>query len=510
MDEHSPKSTPFDTEWRGRPTAPPPVTDLAWDASRARAFGDEMLGLWTELLARLDSLPVGRDTLANDVRAAVTREVPAEAMPSAELVRLLRTLAFEHSTYTGAPGFMGYISGSGTIPGAAADLLAAALNQNVGGWRLSPGATEIELSLGRWFAARLGLPSTAGGYVTSGGAMTAFIALKAARDARAGWAIRRDGVSAGPPLTMYASSEVHHVNERAADMLGLGTAAVRSIPVDEGFRMRVEPLRLAIERDIQAGNRPFAVVATAGTVTTGAIDPLDEIADVCQEHGLWMHVDGAYGGVAAMTDELRPLFRGIERADSIALDPHKWLYTPLSGGAIVVRDMQNLADAFAIEPTYIQEDKEYSGRGVDILTLGPQFSRGFHALKIWVSLLAHGWDAYQRRIAHDVALARYLYDCAAVHPELEVMGAPPPLSIACFRYVPPALRGDAAAGFYLDRLNERLMMELQLGGRVFPSNAVIDGRYGIRACVVNFRTEAPDIDALLAEAIERGRRLHAG
>jgi glutamate/tyrosine decarboxylase-like PLP-dependent enzyme len=273
--------------------------------------------------------------------------------------------------------------------------------------------------------------------------------------------------------------------------------------------MRTDSLRAAIARDLRNGYKPIVVVGTAGTVATGAIDPLDEIADVCAEHGLWFHVDGAYGGVAALTDSLRPLFRGIERADSVALDPHKWLYTPHSSGAVVVRDFHAFADAFAIEPSYVHEDKESTGRGIDLFALGPQFSRGFHALKIWVSLLAHGWNAYQRRIAHDVELARYAFESAAAHPELETVGPEPALSIACFRYVPRELRGDASAEAYLNRLNERLMAELQLGGRVYPSNAVIGGTFAIRACIVNFRTEAEDIDALIGEAVERGRGLHA-
>jgi glutamate/tyrosine decarboxylase-like PLP-dependent enzyme len=244
-------------------------------------------------------------------------------------------------------------------------------------------------------------------------------------------------------------------------------------------------------------------------VSTGAIDPLDEIAEICAEHDLWMHVDGAYGGVAALTDALKPLFQGIERADSVALDPHKWLYTPHSSGLIVVRDFHHLGDAFSIDPSYVHDDKELTGRGIDLYALGPQFSRGFHALKVWVSLLAHGWDAYERRISHDVALARYAYDSARANPALEVVGPPPPLSIACFRYVPRELRGDPSAELYLNRLNERLMAELQLAGRVFPSNAVLDGRFALRACIVNFRTEAEDIDALIALAAETGAALHA-
>ncbi len=502
--ERLPSADPSD------PHPPEPVRDLAWDADRARRLGADVVGMWGELLERIAELPVGTRRTADEVRAVVTREIPGEPLSSPELEQVLRDIVFGDSTRTGHPGFMAYITGAGTVPGAAADLLAAALNQNVGAWRLAPVATEIELYLGRWFAQRLGLPERAGGFVTSGGAMAAFTALKAARDARAGWSIRDLGVRGGPPLTFYASAQVHDVNSRAADMLGIGREAVRTIPVDDQLRMRVDVLRDAIDRDVRNGCRPVAVIATAGTVSTGAIDPLSDIADICAEFGVWMHVDGAYGGVAACTDALRPLFAGIERADSIALDPHKWLYTPHSGGMVLVRDMQHLADAFAIEPSYVFEDKALTGRGVDLYALGPQFSRGFHALKIWISLLAHGWNAYERRIAHDVALARYLHARVLAHPELEPVGPEPALSIACFRYVPPGVAAGAEGETYLNRLNERLMAELQMGGRVYPSNAKIDGRFALRACIVNFRTEAVDIDALVAEAVERGRGLHAG
>ena len=489
--------------------APAPVTDLDWDAGRTRELGEATVELWTELVAGLREMPIGLRTTAEEVRARVTRPIPDEPLPLPELMDHLRTLVFEASCQTGHPGFVAYISGSGTLPGAAADLIAAAINQNLGGSRLSPGATEIEQHLMRWFADRLGLPASAGGLLTSGGAMANFIGLKAARDARAGFDVRAQGVLAGPPLAFYSSDEAHVVNERAADMLGLGRDAVRHIATDAAQRMRVDALEAAIHADLSAGVRPVAVVATAGTVGTGAIDPLDEIADLCAAHDIWLHVDGAYGGIAAMVDSLKPAFRGIERADSIAFDPHKWLYTPHSGGGLVVRDLRRLADSFAVNPSYIFDDPELTRRGGDFLNLGPQFSRGFQALKVWVSLLAHGWGAYSRRIAHDVALARWLHARAAARPEFEVVGGTPPLSIACFRYVP----ADAPAGDrreeYLDRLNERLMLELQLDGRVFPSNAVVAGRFLLRACIVNFRTEAADLERLLDIAAELGARLHA-
>lgn len=487
---------------------PEPVKDLDWEPVRARAFGEGVLDIWETFLAELRTLPVARRHGTEEVRRAVLRDVPAEPLDRRALLAYLREIVLEHSTYPGHPGFMAYVTGAGTVPGAAADLLAAAVNQNVGGWRLAPAATEIELFLLSWFGKKFGLGDRAGGLLTSGGAMANLIALKLARDAKAGFDVNRAGVAAGPHLALYASTEVHAVIERAAAMLGLGTDALRQVPVDKRFRMEVGRLEEMIRRDLQEGRRPIAVVASAGTVSTGAIDPLPEVAAVCAEHDLWFHVDGAYGAVAALTEELQPLFRGLEHADSIAFDPHKWLYTPHSGGALAVRDPRLLKKSFSAAPSYIHEDKALTRRGVDFAGMGPQFSRSFSALKIWTSLLAHGWSAYERRICHDVALARYLHERAKEHPALEPIGEPT-LSIACFRYVPPdLLRGRQRKG-YLNRLNERLMAEIQMDGRVYPSNAVLNGRFVLRACIVNFRTEAEQIDLLLEVAAELGAALDA-
>jgi aromatic-L-amino-acid decarboxylase len=489
---------------RGDP--PRPVTDLDWSADRARRFADRTADLWQEFLTRLSSLPVSGSWGTKQVADGVVLPVPEEPMPEDELFEYLRQVAFDWSMYPGHPRFMAYISGAGTVPGAPADLLAAGLNMNVGGWRLAPSATEIELALVRWFADLFGLPGAAGGLMVSGGAMANFVALKAARDTKAPWDIRNRGVAAGPPLRVYASTEVHVVTDRAADMLGLGTDAARKIPVDGEYRIRVDLLKEAIREDREAGFLPIAVVASAGTVATGAIDPLEEIAHVCADEGLWYHVDAAYGGPAVLADDLRPLFSGIERADSIAFDPHKWLYTPHSGGCVLVRDASTLVMSFAALAAYVYEDKELSGHGMDLGMMGPQFSRGFQALKVWVSLLAHGTKAYGRRISHDAELARYMGTRVEERPELE-LACPVSLSICCFRYVPPGLTDSPDGEEYLNRLNQRLMTQIQLDGRAFCSNAVLDGRFVLRACIVNFRTEADDVEALLDVAAELGASL---
>jgi aromatic-L-amino-acid/L-tryptophan decarboxylase len=491
---------------------PRPADDLSWPIDKARDMGARALSLWAEFLEKLPSLPVSRVWKGRDLARELDLHVPDGPTSLDGVMGMLRTLLFETSMYPGHPRFMAYVTGPGTIPGTLADLLGAVLNANVGGYRLAPAATEMEQFLTRWFACELfGLPLGAGGIMVSGGAMANFVALKAARDRTMGYDVRARGVAGGgtdPRVAWYASTEVHAVVDRAADMLGLGSAMVRKIGTDASGRMDIEKLRAAILEDLSKGIRPAVAIGTAGTVATGVIDPLAQIADTCRLHDMWFHVDGAYGGLAVMAPALRPLFHGIERADSIAFDPHKWLYTPHSGGCVVVRDLQLLADSFAVHATYVHDDKERTGNGIDQAMLGPQFSRGFQALKVYVSLLAHGKDAYARRIAHDCELARWLGHVVDEHPELE-RGAEPGLSICCFRYVPPSAdampAGEREA--YLDRLNEQIMNDLQAGGRAFCSNAVLGGRFLLRACIVNYRTEAADVEELASAVVDLGRKL---
>jgi aromatic-L-amino-acid decarboxylase len=500
---HEEVVVPADPAPTQRPAA---VSDLDWTAEQARAFGDRATALWSDWLTALRDLPVAQRETAPEVAAALALEIPEEPMAPDAIFDHLRELMLGHCVQVGHPGFMGYITGAGTVPGAAADLLASAVNQNVGGYCVSPGATEIEVALTRWLAARFGLGAGALGMFVTGGSIATFVALKVARDAACGWSTRARGVRDLPPLAIYRSAEAHLAADRAWDMLGLGTDLVRHVPVDRDYAMDVTELARAIERDSAAGIRPAAVIATAGTSATGAIDPLPEIARLCEAAGIWLHVDAAYGGAVMLTDAHRHLLTGVERADSITFDPHKWLYTPQSGGCVIVRDHALLERSFGATASFLQQDRELTGRGLDYGAHGPAVSRSFDALKVWVSLLAHGRRAYADRIGHDIELAAYLHRRAAEHPSFEALQRS--LSIACLRYVPDDLGDGPGDREYLDRLNERLMHELQLDGRVYVSNAVLTEGYALRACIVNYRAEADDCDRVLDVAAELGAKLH--
>lgn len=487
---------------------------LAWSPERGRAFAEQVLEVWADYLAAIPTLPVGRADPRATVRRAVLRPVPDEPLADEEIIANLHALALEQSLQPGHGGFMAYITGAGTVPGAPAALLAAGLNQNLGGSLLSPAATEIETHLLDWFAARFGLPEGSSGAFVAGGATANFMALAAARAALAGWDVRTDGVAGGPPLAVYASEDCHDTIDRAADLLGIGTAGVRRIPTDEALRMRPDALARALAEDTAAGVRPLCVVATAGTTEFGAIDPVDELAELAAAAGCWLHVDAAYGGPAAMVPDLAAPFAGIERADSITCDPHKWLNMPISSSVVLFRNADRHHATFTLETDYTRFDADTADGLLMRYQWTPQFSRPFDPLPLWVSLLAHGWQAFAGRIRHDLELAAWLHHLVCAHDEL-VPTISPQLAIVAFRYVPADLaaggdpaRDEAAAG-YLDDLNDRIVTTLQRGGRVFPSNAAYRGRSVIRACIMSYRTEADHLEALVEEVVRVGATLDA-
>jgi len=481
------------------------VSPLAMGSQEFREAGYQLVDRIAEFL---DSLP-GREVTTGespaDVRRALNadRKLPEDGEDASVVLKRATELLFEHSLFNGHPRFWGYVTSSAAPIGALGDLLAAAVNPNVGAWLLSPMASEIEGQTIRWISEMLGYPTDCGGLFVSGGNMANIVCFLAARQAKAGWDVRAKGMS-GARLRLYCSKETHTWIQKAADIAGLGTDAIRWISVDADLRIHAVALREQILRDIEAGDKPFLVVGTAGSVSTGAIDPLPELAAICKEFNLWFHVDGAYGGLAAVLPDAAAALKGLGEADSVAVDPHKWLYAPLEAGCALVRDPEKLRAAFAYHPVYYH----FGIEAVNYFDLGPQNSRGFRALKVWLALQQVGRNGYERMISDDIQLARAMYEEIALYPELEALTHS--LSITTFRYVPTELdAGDEKVAEYLNKLNLELLTRLQNGGEAYISNAVIHGRFALRACIVNFRTSIEDVKALLRIVVRLGEEVDA-
>jgi aromatic-L-amino-acid/L-tryptophan decarboxylase len=490
----------------GRTETPP----LEMDADTFRALGHALVDALAERLAAVPRGPVTRAESPSQVRAALglERALPEEGSDPATLLARATALVFEHSLFNAHPRFFGYITAGAAPIGVLGDLLASAVNPNVGGWTLSPAASEIEAQTVRWIAELIGYVPSCGGLLVSGGNMANLVGFFAARAAGAGWDIRDQGITpTAPRLRVYASEEVHTWLEKATDLAGLGTSAIRRIPTDAALRMDVSALGAVMDADLAAGDRPLLVVGTAGSVSTGAVDPLRAIAALCRERGVWFHVDGAYGGFAASLPDAGDDLRALSEADSVAVDPHKWLYAPLEAGCALVRDPARLRAAFSYHPAYYHFEEQ----AINYVDYGPQNSRGFRALKVWLALQHAGAAGYRRMIAEDVALSRRLADAVARHPDLELVTQG--LSITTFRYVPVELRagvGQASTEAQLDTINRALLDCLQRGGELFVSNAVVRGRYVLRACIVNFRTRDADVDAVAEIVAREGREVARG
>jgi len=490
-------TTDIDT-LRGR-TAPLDMT-----AADFRTAGHRLVD---QIAGWLDTLASGRvthDESPAEVRDALRadRGLPETGMDAQALLDEAAQLLFDHSLFNGHPRFFGYITSSPAPIGALGDLLASAINQNVGAWRLSPMATEIEAQTVRWIAELTGFPAGCGGLLVSGGNMANFVCFLAARAAKAPEA-RTGGLRAGSgPLLAYGSMDTHTWIQKAADMFGLGTDAIRWIPIDAEQRMDVAALEQQIAIDRNNGGVPFLVVGTAGSVGTGVVDPLPDIAAVCRRHDIWFHVDGAYGALAARVPGAPDGLRALSDADSVAVDPHKWLYAPLEAGCVLVRRPEDLLRAFSYHPSYYNFDHEVT----NYFDYGPQNSRGFRALKVWLALRQVGLAGYLAMIGDDMRLARQLHALVQQHPDFEAMTQH--LSITTFRYVPRDLRPVAPTAeteTYLQRLNQELLTRVERSGEAFLSTATVNGRFALRACIVNFRTSLADIEALLPLLARLGR-----
>jgi aromatic-L-amino-acid/L-tryptophan decarboxylase len=433
-----------------------------------------------------------------------SESLPENAKPANEIISKASDLLINHSLLNGHPKFFGYITSSPAPIGALADLLAAAVNPNVGAQILSPVATEIEKQTIRWLAEFIGVGAGYGGILVSGGNMANFTAFLAARTAKAPKKIKEDGLSEiNKKLSFYCSKTTHTWVEKAAVLFGLGLNAIRWIETDAENKIDITILEKTINEDLEKGFQPFMIIGTGGDVSTGVVDNLKAIGAICKKFDLWFHIDGAYGIPAAVIPEYKLLFDGLEDADSIALDPHKWLYSPLEAGCTLVKNKDHLLDTFSSHPVYYNFNKTEEIPFHNFYEYGLQNSRGFRALKVWLALQHVGRSGYEKMINDDIELSKLLFEMAKDHAELEAVSQN--LSITTFRYRPEQ---DGLTESYLNKLNETLLDHLQKGSEVFLSNAVVKEKYCLRVCIVNFRTTEKDITETVEIIVREGRKIH--
>jgi len=458
-------------------------TPIEVSRNEFKKIGYKLIDSIADFINAIRGRPVTTGESPGQLQAIVGNScLPENGTPPEELFSRATDLLFHHSLLNGHPKFFGYITSSPAPLGALADLLAASVNPNVGANILSPVATEIEKQTVKWLAEFIGVSPSYGGILVSGGNMANFTAFLAARTVKAPKAIKEEGISMNDQkLIVYYSKTTHTWIEKASVLFGLGAKAVRWIQTDANNKMDDEALEQTIKNDINNGYKPLMIIGNAGDVSTGVVDDLKGIATICKTYDLWFHVDGAYGIPAAVIPGLRTLFAGIEEADSIALDPHKWLYCPLEAGCTLVKDPNHLIETCSSHPVYYNFNNDEPSTQ-NYYEYGFQNSRGFRALKVWIALQQVGRIGYEKMIREDIALSKLLFDLAKIHKELEAMTQN--LSITTFRYVPSDYDDIDGKEVYLNKLNEALLNKLQNGGEVFLSNAVINGKYCLRCCIV--------------------------
>ena len=469
-----------------------------WD--ELRGLGHRMVDDLMDYLRTVRNRPVWRPIPA-ELRARFHGPAPRTPEGAEKAYRDFKEHVLPHPMGNIHPRFWGWVIGTGTPLGALSEMLAAGMNPNMGGGDHVP--NHVEAQVLDWCKEMLGYPRSASGLLLSGGSMANLVGLTVARNARAGFDLRRAGVrGAAGPLTVYGSSEMHSSIQKGVELLGLGSDALRIVPVTSAFEIDIAALERMIREDRAAGCRPICVVGNAGTVNTGALDDLEALVALCARERIWLHVDGAFGALAALVPEYRERLAPISSADSLAFDLHKWMYIPFEAGCTLVRDAETHRRAFSLTPDYLTHAERGLAAG-DLLfsDYGIQLSRGFRALKVWMSFKENGLDKYGRLVRQNIEQARYLAELVRDAPDLELL-APVPLNIVCFRYVAPGQSDQA-----LDAVNQEILIQLHERGIAVTSNALLQGQFALRVAIVNHRSRLDDFDLLVREVRKIGAEL---
>ncbi|ETX05158.1 MAG: hypothetical protein ETSY2_24650 [Candidatus Entotheonella gemina] len=431
--------------------------------------------------------------------------LPHHGMPPDELLTLVEDKLLPAAGNPNHPGLMAYVLTASQPFAALMEALVAAIKLRPTTWKNQPASCHIETTVVRWLGEMVGFSDDAAGYLTTGGSWANMVAMAVARVRKAGWDVRAEGLHGHPPLAAYVSTEAHSCIDRSAELLGIGANSLRKVPVDAHFRIRIDVLDNMIRADLNAGYKPFCLIGHAGTVNTGAIDPLDTLADLATQYEMWFHVDGAYGAFAALAPQTRPLFAGLERADSLTIDPHKWLNTPFEAGCILTKRWDDLGDTFSLIPPYL---RAAMGEEHNQYEYGFELSRTDRALKVWLALNQHGVDCYRDLVANHLSLAQYLAELVRQADDFELVSTPV-LSICCFRFVPPELTpGDEAVETYLNELNHDIEMSLMQDGRALVSGTELNHKRVLRACIASHPTTQAHVEQALTLLQAHGRELH--
>ncbi|WP_423908579.1 pyridoxal phosphate-dependent decarboxylase family protein [Candidatus Spongiihabitans sp.] len=470
------------------------------DWEKMRALAHQMVNDAIDYLESVSDRPVWQ-RVPTEIAQTFHAALPEKPSDPSEIYQEFLTNIFPYPMGNIHPRFWAWYMGNGTVMGALADLMASTMNSNMGGGNHS--AAMVETQVTNWMKQVVEFPDDSSGLLVSGGSMANLVGITVARNVVAGFDVRKHGVQAiDKKLTVYASTEVHSSNQKAVELLGLGHDCFRKIGVCDDYTINLEQLNNAITEDTRLGCQPICVIASSGTVNTGAIDDLNRIADICSQHNIWFHVDGAIGATAMLSETVKPYLSGIERADSIAMDLHKWMHIPFEAGCVLVRDAKAHRDTFSLVPEYLEPATRGIASGPYWFSeYGLQLSRSFRALKIWMTIKEHGTEKLGRMISRNVEQAQYLGTLIEKSVHLQLI-APIGLDIVCYRYNPGAMEQEG-----LNKLNREILVELQEQGIAAPSYTTLNGVYCIRVAIANHRSRFEDFDVLAAETIRIGQSI---